>query len=72
MNRLEFELFIKRNECSKRDISEYLGISEQALQNKLKQKSEFKSSEIYKFCRLFKLELRDPIVSDIFFNPEVN
>ena len=65
-NSLELELQIKRVGITKKEIAKSLGISEQALFNKIKGETEFKAREIYKLTDILRLsaESRDLI----FFN----
>lgn len=62
-NSLELELQIKRVGITKKEIAKSLGISEQALFNKIKGETEFKASEIYKLTDILRLsaESRDLI-----------
>ncbi len=59
MNRTELRAEIARKGLSKRAISAALGISEQALYNKMDGSSEFKESEIKKLVNLLGLTPTD-------------
>lgn len=64
-NKVELECALKRAHISKQNFAKMLGISAQALYNKLNNKAEFKASEILKTCKLLCLKGED--VETIFF-----
>ena len=70
MNCPEFRAAIARSGTSIRDIAIKIGISEQALYNKLSGKTEFKNSEIQKLAETLSLSMN--AVNVIFFDGEVN
>lgn len=63
----ELEKVIRIRGMTKKQIANYLGISEQSFLLKLHNKNEFKASEIKMLCEL--LELKD---NSIFFKENVN
>lgn len=61
-NTFQLEVEIKRNGLTKKQVAEKIGLTEQGLQLKINNKTEFKASEIQKLCDL--LHLKD---KSIFF-----
>lgn len=70
MNYSQFNAQIAQKGISKRDIAANLGMSEQALYNKLNGQTEFKNSEIKKIAELLNLSME--AVNIIFFDGSVN
>lgn len=70
MNAAELRASIARSGITNRKIASELGLSEQALYNKMQGESEFKSSEIKKMANLLSLSMND--VNLIFFDLDVN
>lgn len=70
MNYPELRAAIARNGVSNRSIASQLSITEQALNNKMNGKTEFKNSEIKKLSQLLGLSLGE--VNYIFFDSIVN
>lgn len=70
MNLQDFRIAAIRAKATNRGIAEELGLSEQALYNKLNGATEFKNSEIKKLANFLHLTMAD--VNRIFFNNEVN
>ncbi len=70
MNYPELRASIARAGVSNRKISEFLGISEQALYNKMQGETEFKGSEIKGLANILCLSMED--VNNIFFDACVN
>ena len=70
MNATELRAAIARAGVTNRKIAEAIGISEQALSNKLRGTAEFKGSEIKKLADILRLNL--DAVNLIFFENEVN
>ena len=70
MNCPELWASIARVGVSNRKISELLGISEQALYNKMQGNTEFKGSEIKRLANILCLSMAD--VNNIFFDASVN
>lgn len=70
MNVAELRASIARAGVTNRKIAAELGLSEQALYNKMQGESEFKSSEIKKMANLLSLSMQD--VNLIFFDFDVN
>lgn len=70
MNAAELRASIARSGITNRKIASELGVSEQALYNKMQGESEFKSSEIKKMANLLSLSMND--VNLIFFDLDVN
>ncbi len=70
MNAGELRVALVRNKVSNRDLAILIGLSEQALYNKINGTTEFKNSEIKKIAELLNLSLQD--VNDIFFDGIVN
>lgn len=70
MNYPELKAAISRSGLSRGQIAGHLGLSENAVYNKLSGKSEFKGSEIKTMARL--LSLSASAVNFIFFDNEVN
>lgn len=70
MNQKEMRAAIARCGISKRDIAARLGVSEQALYNKMNGKAEFKNSEIIKLSEMLGLSMNE--VNIIFFSGAVN
>lgn len=70
MNYPELRASIARNGMTIRSISSEIGITEQALHNKLAGKAEFKNSEIKKIATLLSMSMED--VNNIFFDSVVN
>lgn len=70
MNATELRAAIARAGVTNRKIAEAIGISEQALSNKLKGTVEFKGSEIKKLADILRLNL--DAINLIFFENEVN
>lgn len=66
----EFRAAVARAHITYRALAIELGLSEQALHNKVKGLTEFKSSEIKKAAELLKLSMEE--VNDIFFDSMVN
>ena len=62
----ELEKVIRQNGFTKKQIAEYLNLSEQRFLNKMQGKSEFKHSEISKLIK--KLSISTDKVTAIFFN----
>ena len=61
---IEFEALLIRKKCSKRELAKKIGITEQALYNKINNVTEFKASELYAISKILKI----PIDDKIFFN----
>lgn len=59
------EIALLRNDVSKKELAAILGISLQALYNKIKNKAEFKASEISQIAKTLKLSRREK--ESIFF-----
>ncbi len=70
MNYLELRASIARAGLTNRKIAENLGLSEQALYNKIQGGSEFKNSEIKRLAGMLSLTMSD--VNLIFFDRCVN
>ena len=70
MNAAELRASIARSGITNRKIATELGLSEQALYNKMQGESEFKSSEIKKMANLLSLSMND--INLIFFDLDVN
>jgi len=70
LNAPELKSLIARTGVTNRFIAKQLGISEQALNNKVKGASEFKSSEIKILAGILGLSMSD--VNYIFFDSIVN
>lgn len=70
MNCPELRAAIARNDMSFRSIASQLSITEQALNNKMNGKTEFKNSEIKKLSQLLGLSM--DAVNYIFFDNCVN
>ena len=70
MNYPEFCAAAAKTGTTNRALARAIGISEQALYNKLRGNSEFKNSEIKKISKEMKLNM--DAVNAIFFDNEVN
>lgn len=70
MNLPEFRAAVARADVSNRALAAHLGLSEQALYNKMSGKTEFKNSEIVKLAEVLGLSMED--VNLIFFSGSVN
>lgn len=70
MNASEFRAAVARAGISNRAIAANLGLSEQALYNKINGRTEFKNSEIVKLVELLGLSMDS--VNIIFFSGSVN
>lgn len=70
MNYPELRASIARAGMTNRRIAEALGLSEQALYNKIQGETEFKNSEIKRLASLLNLTMVD--VNVIFFDKCVN
>lgn len=70
MNNTEFRVAVARAGISNRELAGDLGLSEQALYNKMSGRSEFKNSEIKKIAVILKLSME--AVNSIFFDSIVN
>ena len=66
----EFRAAVVRAHITNRAIAIKLGLSEQALYNKIKGLTEFKSSEIKKVAEILNLSMEE--VNYIFFDSMVN
>lgn len=69
-NKVELECALKRARLSKRGFAEKLGISIQALYNKINNTAEFKASEILKACEILSLANSEKEI--IFFAHDVD
>ncbi len=69
-NIIELEVAIKRAQITKKELAHQIGISTQALYNKLNNSAEFKASEIAKTCDLLNLDRKDR--DKIFFAQNVD
>lgn len=70
MNCPELRASIARAGVTNRSLAAQLGLSEQALYNKIQGETEFKGSEIKNIARILGLSMGD--VNLIFFDREVN
>ena len=70
MNIQEFRVAVARAGVTNRRIANDLGLSEQALYNKLNGQTEFKNSEIVKLTKILQLSMDS--VNSIFFDGLVN
>lgn len=70
MNCPELRASIARAGVTNRSLAAQLGLSEQALYNKIQGETEFKGSEIKNIARILGLSMGD--VNLIFFDQEVN
>ncbi len=70
MNIQEFRVAVARAGVTNRRIANDLGLSEQALYNKLNGQTEFKNSEIVKLTKILQLSMDS--VNSIFFDGIVN
>lgn len=70
MNNGELRVALVRNKVSNRELAMMVGLSEQALYNKINGTTEFKNSEIMKIVKVLNLSLQD--VNAIFFDGKVN
>lgn len=70
MNNCELRIALVKNNVSNRDLAMMIGLSEQALYNKINGTTEFKNSEIKKIAEFLNLSLQD--VNNIFFDGMVN
>lgn len=70
MNNGELRVALVRNKVSNRDLAMMIGLSEQALYNKINGMTEFKNSEIKRIAEVLNLSLQD--VNAIFFDGIVN
>lgn len=70
MNLAEFRAAVARANVANKAMAAHLGLSEQALYNKMSGKTEFKNSEIVKLADILNLTMDD--VNVIFFSGEVN
>lgn len=70
MNFAEFRAAVARANVANKTLAAHLGLSEQALYNKISGKTEFKNSEIVKLADILNLTMND--VNDIFFSGSVN
>lgn len=70
MNYPELRASIARAGITNRKVAEILGLSEQALYNKIQGETEFKNSEIKNLASLLNLTMAD--VNYIFFDQSVN
>lgn len=59
MNLPEFRAAVARADITNRSLAGYLGLSEQALYNKMSGKTEFKNSEIVKLTEILDLSMED-------------
>lgn len=64
-NTFELECAIKKKKLTKKQVAEFLGLSEYGFQLKIQNKTEFKASEISALCEF--LDLPD---KSIFFQKE--
>ncbi|MEL4860524.1 DUF739 family protein [Pseudoflavonifractor phocaeensis] len=69
MNYPELRASIARAGITNRKVAEILGLSEQALYNKIQGETEFKNSEIKNLASLLNLSMAD--VNYIFFDQSV-
>lgn len=69
-NAIELEYILNKMRMTKKEFASLLGISLQALYNKLNNKVEFKASEIINACRI--LKLKDTERDKIFFDTKVD
>ena len=69
-NAIELEYILNKMKITKKEFASLLGISLQALYNKLNNKVEFKASEIIKACKV--LQLADTDRDKIFFATNVD
>lgn len=67
-DKLAFEILLKEKGFTKKQIATNLGITEQGLDKKLKNESEFKASELYRLSYLLGISIDNPI----FFKGMVN
>lgn len=54
-NTIELEMAIRKMKLTKKQVAEYLGLSEQGFLMKTQNKTEFKASEIEALCKLLHL-----------------